>query len=92
MALNFINTVDYSNVLDFLLISFNSFTDQVRQKFKALKTYFIKEHRKTQNAPSGSEGKVQVKWELYPHLMFLSDTCHFTSQATWSMPSQVSNN
>ncbi|KAK3876311.1 hypothetical protein Pcinc_018892 [Petrolisthes cinctipes] len=63
--------------------------DQIRQKFKALKTYFVKEHRKVQNAPSGSEGKVEVKWELYPYLMFLSDTCTVSSQASWSMPSQT---
>lgn len=91
-ALNFIISVELGNVLYFLLICFNSITDQVRQKFKTLKSYFMKEHRKVQNAPSGSEGKVEVKWELYPHLLFLSDTCTFSSQASWSMPSQVSNN
>ncbi|KAK3851047.1 hypothetical protein Pcinc_042272 [Petrolisthes cinctipes] len=62
--------------------------DQVRQRFKALKSYFLKEYKKQQTAPSGSEAKKEVKWDLFPHLLFVADTCNFDSHSSWSMPSQ----
>ncbi|KAK3862982.1 hypothetical protein Pcinc_031187 [Petrolisthes cinctipes] len=44
-------------------------TDQVRQRFKALKSYFLKKYKKQQTAPSGSEAKKEVKrhrqWKMW---------------------------
>ncbi|XP_076028761.1 uncharacterized protein LOC143017773 [Oratosquilla oratoria] len=46
--------------------------DQARAKFKKLKSYFIREHKKLQSTPSGSIGKISSKWEFYDCLAFLS--------------------
>ncbi|XP_045103076.1 uncharacterized protein LOC123499319 isoform X2 [Portunus trituberculatus] len=54
--------------------------DQVRAKFKKLKAYFLREHKKIQSAPSGSAGKAPTKWEYYDCLAFLSPSEELTTE------------
>ncbi|XP_042889018.1 uncharacterized protein LOC122264270 [Penaeus japonicus] len=39
-----------------------------------MRTYFLKEYRKTQIAPSGSSGIYQPKWDLFDAISFIKDT------------------
>lgn len=64
------------------------FSETARLKFKKLKTYFLKEHKRIQRAPSGSAGKTSPKWEFYEFLLYLSDTAEVTSlDRSWDLPS-----
>ncbi|XP_045129970.1 uncharacterized protein LOC123515454 [Portunus trituberculatus] len=60
--------------------------DQVRAKFKKLKAYFLREHKKIQSAPSGSAGKTPTEWEYYDCLAFLGPSEELTTEASWSGP------
>ncbi|MPC43111.1 hypothetical protein E2C01_036748 [Portunus trituberculatus] len=42
-------------------------------KFKNLRTYFLNQHHKIRDAPSGSAGCPGVKWPLYDAASFLLD-------------------
>ena len=59
-----------------------------RLKFKKLKTYFLKEHKKIQRAASGSAGKTTPKWEFYEFRLYLSDAAEVASlERSWDFPS-----
>ncbi|XP_042890905.1 uncharacterized protein LOC122265587 [Penaeus japonicus] len=58
----------YNDITLFLRAHFSDLSsinaDQVRAKYNNMRTYFLKEYRKTQIAPSGSSGIFQPKVEL----------------------------
>ncbi|KAG0728677.1 hypothetical protein GWK47_031991 [Chionoecetes opilio] len=51
-------------------------TDHVRIKYNNLRTYFLKELKKTVDAPSGSAGGYVTRWELFGVMSFLKDTLY----------------
>ncbi|XP_050707221.1 uncharacterized protein LOC126992513 [Eriocheir sinensis] len=66
--------------------------DKVRVKFKKLKSYFIREHRKIQSAPSDLAGKISTRWEFYDWLTFLSaNDEELLLETSWSGPTHHKN-
>ncbi|KAG0725133.1 hypothetical protein GWK47_039183 [Chionoecetes opilio] len=51
-------------------------TDHVRIKYNNLRTYFLKELKKTVDASSGSAGGYVTRWELFGVMSFLKDTLY----------------
>ncbi|KAK3883305.1 hypothetical protein Pcinc_012342 [Petrolisthes cinctipes] len=63
--------------------------EHLRLKFKNIKTYFMTQHKKIQNAKSGSQGSTQQRWYLYDHAIFLTDAVVVTqTQPSWELYSQ----
>ncbi|KAK3875185.1 hypothetical protein Pcinc_019925 [Petrolisthes cinctipes] len=63
--------------------------EHLRLKFKNIKTYKMTQHKKIQNAKSGSQGSTQQRWYLYDHAIFLTDAVVVTqTQPSWEPHSQ----
>ncbi|KAK4314506.1 hypothetical protein Pmani_014211 [Petrolisthes manimaculis] len=60
--------------------------DQVRLKFKYLRTYCMNTLRKIRDAPSGSAGTPCTKWPLYKCASFLFDTMENQAPTQSSLP------